>query len=83
MEITVTCAPWASFRRRASSRAYSSNGLTIDSTPSRIKVLVLGLIRTFVVSGTCFTQTTILISHPFSYESSLLSLLGDLESWGF
>ena len=59
MDTTVSFAPWRSFSINPCSRAYSSNGFTIDSTPSRIRVLVSGFILTFVVSGTCFTQTTI------------------------
>ena len=64
METTVTRAPCASFSRSASSSAYSSKGFIMLSTPSRISVLVSGLIRTFVVSGTCLTQTIMCMAFP-------------------
>src|SRR5512136_2068418 len=56
---TAVLPPCFSFRRSASSMAYTSKGLMIEATPSRTRVLVSGLIRTFVVSGTCLMQTTI------------------------
>ena len=58
-EITVTLPPNFSLRRRASSIAYMSKGLIILDIPSRINVLVSGLILTSVVSGTCLMQTII------------------------
>ena len=61
MLTTVTLAPVCSFICKAASRACLSSGFIIAGTPSLINVPVFGSILTAVVSGTCFTQTTIFI----------------------
>ena len=58
MDGTVTVPPCFSLSRSATSMAYISKGLMIDSTPSRMRVFVSGFIFTLVVSGTCLMATT-------------------------
>src|SRR5665648_1118533 len=62
----VTFPPTFSLRRIASSKAWASYGLIIEGTPSRMRVFVIGSIRTSDVSGTCFRQTTKCTNIPSS-----------------
>src|SRR5690606_13540563 len=67
MLTTVTRVPGnCSLIRTASSTPWRSKTLTMDGTPSRIRVLVTGSIRISRLSGTCLTQTTTCKkAHPF------------------
>ena len=47
--------------------AFRQKGLTIDGTPSRIRLRVMGSKRMSDASGTCLTQTTMCNeSRPFA-----------------
>ena len=47
----------------------------IEATPSRTRVFVSGLMRTFVVSGTCLMQTMIFTAAPPHFFARTLSLI--------
>src|SRR4030042_4463624 len=69
MLMTWTSPPCFSLIRRASSVAYSSKGLVMLATPSRISVFGFGSILTSVVSGTCLIHTAICTcSSSFSFK---------------
>ena len=66
MERTVTFPPSAFFRLMAASRACRSSGLMILSTPSLMRLPVLGSNLTSVVSGTCLIKTMMsIVFAPF------------------
>ncbi len=83
MVSTAVVPPCFSFRRSASSRAYTSKGLMIEATPSRTRVLVSGLMRTLVVSGTCLMQTTIFTRLPYFFPrtASLIRFSAITSRW--
>src|SRR5665648_1093473 len=70
----VTFPPTFSLRRIASSKAWASYGLIIEGTPSRMRVFVIGSIRTSDVSGTCLRQTTKCTNIPSSIAVSYTHL---------
>ena len=75
MVTTVTVVPGIrSLISRAASMPHLSSGLMMAGTPSRIRVLVTGSIRTSVVSGTCLMQTTIFIFRVPPYSEPAMTM---------